>query len=145
MAKMWAGAVVLALAAAGCGGGSDDNAPTKAEFARKANAICAKGNRTIEAAANRTFTTKAPPPKSEQIAFVKKDVLPSVESQVSDIRALTPPKGDEDRVKAILDSADQAIAKTKKNPQLATEEGKNDPFAPANKLARQYGLKTCGS
>jgi hypothetical protein len=145
MTKMWAGAVVLALAAAGCGGSSDDNAPSKAEFARKANAICAKGNRTIDAAAKRTFTTKATPPVSKQIAFVKKDALPSVEKQVSDIRALTPPKGDEDRVNAILDAADQAIAKTRKDPLLATQEGKKDPFAPANKLARQYGLKTCGS
>jgi hypothetical protein len=146
MTKMSVGIVALALALAGAGcGGSDDNGLSKAEFTRKANAICAKGNKEIDAAANKTFTEKTEPPVSDQIAFIKDSVLPNVEQQISDIRALKPPEADKDKVEAILDAADEALAKTKKDPALGREEGPRDPFAQANKLARQYGMKTCGS
>jgi hypothetical protein len=71
-------------------------------------------------------------------------LLPSVEDQVSKIRALGAPKGDEDQVNAILDAADEGVQKGKQDPLSLTKEGSAGPFDKANKLANAYGLKTCG-
>ena len=138
-------AVALALVAAGCGG-DGKKAPSKAEFLRKGNAICAAGNREIDAGAKKMFGTgNNKRPSASQIKEFATDVaLPSVERQVAQLKKLTPPKGDEDKVKEILDAADQGLAKAKQDPSsLAAESG--GPFERANQLANAYGLRVCGS
>ena len=140
-------AVVLAatFAMVACGSSSsDDNAPSKAEFVKQADAICKKGNQEINQAAKKVFTTKAQPSKAEFEKFANETLIPSVQKQVDGVDGLTPPKGDEDQVQAIVDAANQAIAKAKQDPTLM-ESNKTDPLLKANKLAKDYGLKVCGS
>jgi hypothetical protein len=74
-------------------------------------------------------------------SFVTDDLIPSVEDQVQQISELPPPAGDEEQVQAILDAAQQGIEEGKSDPQSFQ---KSDPFAEANKLAVQYGMKECG-
>ena len=143
--------LAIALVAAGCGsskksGESGSSKITKAEFLRKGNAICAQGNKELDAQGKKLFAGQKSKPTKAQIAeFAKKYAIPSVEKQVNGIRALGAPAGDEDKVKAILDAADEGVAKLKQDPAaLAASEG-SDPFAKANKLARDYGLTVCGS
>ena len=143
-------ACVLAIApvAAGCGSSKKSESSqtiTKAAFLKKGNAICAQGNRDINAGGKRLFgTNRTKKPSTKQLkAFATTVLLPSVESQVNGIRALGAPKGDEATVKAILDAADEGVAAGKKDPLSLTKEGA-DPFAKANRLARAYGLKVCG-
>ena len=135
--------LVLALAATGCGS-SDKKTPSKAEFLKKGNAICTKGNKEIEAAGRKLFTSQKRPPRAKMLAFAKDTILPSVQRQVDQIRALGAPKGDEKKVKAIVDAAQAGIDKAKKNPLLLTQQGEG-PFKQADTLARAYGLKVCGS
>jgi hypothetical protein len=138
-----AGAVALAATVAiGCG--SSDDGPSKAEFVKKGNAICAKGNKQIEAEAKKTFSSGRPT-KSQITTFMTQTVIPSTQKQVDEIKALDPPKADEDQIKEITDAADAALAKTKANPISGVQEGAKDPFAKANQLAKAYGLKACGS
>jgi len=125
---------------AGCGD-SDDDAPSKSEFLAKGNAICAKGNKDIDAAAEKAFG-ESQPTKQEIEDFATQSAIPSVESQVSQLRDLKPPKDDEDQVDAILAAAEADIEKVKADPSLF--EGDTDPFADANKLAEDYGLTECG-
>jgi len=119
---------------------TSSEALTKEEFVAQANAICAQGNKEIDAAANDVFSSGKPSP-AEMEDFVTQDLLPSVEDQVQQISELPPPEGDEEQVQEILDAAEQGIEEGKSDPQSFQ---KADPFAEANQLAVAYGMKECG-
>lgn len=137
-------AVVAAAVGAGCGS-SDDEGLSKAEFVKQADAICAKGDKRIEAVAEKTFAGGKQPDKAEITKFISDTALPETRKQIEGIEDLDPPKDDEDEVNAITDAANEAIEKIEANPELGAQEGADDPFAKATKLAREYGLKDCGS
>lgn len=137
----------LALVGAGCGGGDDNKSSSsisKAEYIRKGNAICAAGNKKIEAKAGQVFGTKQKPSEGQLTQFASTVLLPSVEQEVAQLKKLGAPSGDEDKVKAILAAADDGIAKGKQDPLSLTQD-KGGPFEKANSLARAYGLTVCGS
>lgn len=138
-----AAALATGLIAAGCGGGDDDSSSdlTKAEFITKADAICAQGNKEIQQAFEALGQGKPSQAQLDQIAT--DTLLPSVEKQVSQIRDLGIPKGEEDQVNAILDSAQSGIDKGKADPSSLVSD-QNDPFKEANQLAKQYGMTECG-
>ncbi|MGZ5326344.1 MAG: hypothetical protein ACXWEL_06905 [Solirubrobacterales bacterium] len=142
---LFAGVLAIALIAVGCGGGSDNTSSTsdltKAEFIAKANAICAQGNKEIQQAFEALGQGKPSQAQLDQIAT--DTLLPSVEKQVSQIRDLGIPKGEEDQVNAILDSAQSGIDKGKADPSSLVSD-QNDPFKEANQLAKQYGMTECG-
>jgi hypothetical protein len=150
------------LIAAGCGGGNDatvsgasgpsgatgaQRAPlTKEAFLAKGNAICKKGNQDLNQAGQQFFNSlglnQGQMPSSDQIQqFATETAIPKIQSQISAIEALPAPSGDEDQVKAITDAAQADLEKLKQDPSLL--ESRNDPFADANKLAKQYGLDAC--
>lgn len=142
MTRRICGVLVIAMMVAipvGCG--SDNKAPTKAEFVKKGNAICKAGNAKIKLAGKKVFKGK---PTSQQLnAFATKVLIPNVQAQVTAIKNMTPPKGDESKVKAIVDSAQKGLDKGKVNPALLTQNGPG-PFARSNKLTTAYGLTVCG-
>jgi hypothetical protein len=137
-----AAVLAVGLVVAACGSSSDDDALTKAEFLKQGNAICAKGNKEIDAAANKTFTKGQQPSKAQITKFAEDTLIPSVEGQIDDLRDLTPPSADEDQVNKILDEAESAVDKTKDDPSVFAQN--QDPFKKANQLAIDYGLKECG-
>jgi hypothetical protein len=137
--------LVLALMLAGCGGSDDSTeqvAQDKVVFLEKADAICAKGNQRVETANEEAFGDEpAKPAEVEQ--FVQAELVPAVQAQVNQIRALPMPSGDEEEVEEMLDAAQSDIDKAKSEPNLAVE---NKPlFVDANALASDYGLTECGS
>jgi len=141
--------VGLVLAACGSNNNSTSTtALTKAEFLKKGNAICKKGNQQINKAAHQTFTKKkyptGPPPQSVQKKFATDTLIPTVQGEIDGVKALGAPAGDEAQVKAIIDSAQSALDKGKADPTLLLQNGKKDPFAKSNKLANAYGLTVCG-
>jgi hypothetical protein len=136
-----AGACALAATVAiGCG--SSDDELTKAEFLKQGNAICAKGNKEIDAAANKTFEKGKEPSKAQITKFAEDTLIPSVEEQINGLRDIDPPSADEDQVNKILDEAESALDQTKDDPSLFAAN--QDPFKKANQLANQYGLTECG-
>ena len=140
-------AVGAALVASGCGGDDDEDSTTaalsKQEFIKQADQVCAKGDKEIEQAAGDVFGGGQQPARQEQERFITKTVIPNVQQQVDDVRALTPPEGDEKEVAAILDSAQEGSDTVEKDPSVLTGGGK-DPFAESDRLASDYGLKQCG-
>lgn len=143
LAAMLAGLILLA----GCGGGGSSSSTTalsKSEFLAQGNAICAKGNKEINAAGSKAFTQGQAPSQADQDKFVTDTVIPNIQTQIDGIEALTPPSGDEDQVTAITDAAQSALDKAKADPSVITDpSGGSDPFAEANKLATDYGLDQC--
>jgi hypothetical protein len=143
-----------AFVAAGCGGDDDDDETTAATtggeggalskdaFVTAADGVCAQGDQRIEQEAEQQFKSGGEPSAKEQEQFYTDTVLPNIQSQIDGIRALTPPEGDEEQVTAILDAAQEAIDESEQDPSVVT--GGDDPFAEANQLAEEYGLKDCG-
>ncbi|MDX6615373.1 MAG: hypothetical protein QOD60_464 [Solirubrobacterales bacterium] len=119
-----AATLAVALVAAGCGSSSTSStasstspaALTKTEFLVKANAICAAGNRA-------------------------KPSVASIQAQISGVRALGAPSGDEATVTKMLDTAQADLNTVKSNPALLS--GKSDPFTDFAALAHPYGLTQC--
>jgi hypothetical protein len=158
MRKLFAcGAVAAGIVfAAGCG--SSDNSTTtgasgasgaagaalsKPQFIAKADAICKQGNQAINKAAHDTFTQGQKPSSAEIEKFATDTVIPSIQEQITAIRALPAPSGDEDQVKALLDAVQASLDKVKADPSLLTQQN-STAFDQANQMAKDYGLKVCG-
>jgi hypothetical protein len=149
---MLAGVVAIAVVAAGCG--SSDNSSestaslTKAEFIKQGDAICKKGNKEIEEgfesfAKENNLPQGKEPTKAQGRELVETVLVPDIKAQAEGIRALGTPSGDEAEISAMLDSLDEGIEEAEKDPE-ALFTAKSDPFASANKQAKEYGLKVCG-
>ena len=152
----------VSLVAAGCGGDDDDDTTaattattgetgaaggeplSKQEFITEADRICAQGDKEINRAAGEVFQQGQQPSPEEQEQFISDTVLPNTQAQIDGIGALTPPEGDEEGVSAILDAAQEAIDRGEEDPSALVQEGGEDPFAEATRLAGQYGLEKCG-
>lgn len=144
------GVVAIAAIVAGCGGSDDESSSlTKTQFIAQADAICKKGNAEIESEFE-AFTKKngidenEEPSKAQQAEVSEAILVPNIQSQSEEIRALEAPSGDEDEISAMLDSLDEGVEEVEANPQAPFESKQPDPFGPANKLAKEYGLKVCG-
>jgi hypothetical protein len=131
--------LAVVLVAAGCGGGDDDTL-TKAQFIKQADAICKKGNKRIDAAAQDIFTGQQQPSKAQLTTFATDTLIPDVQRQVDEVRALNEPSEDEDQVNAFLDSAQSELDKGKENPLYMTS---SKSFSETNQLGQQYGFKVC--
>ena len=147
-----ASAAVLAvgLLAAGCGSSSTTTssgasgasgvqgvALSASQFVSQGNAICAAGNKVLNAAAKATFTSKNP--SDAELRSFADVAVPSIQGQIDDIRALAPPADQADKVTAFLDAAQTALDKVKADPSLFA----GNAFRGVNKLAVGVGLKTC--
>ena len=88
------------------------------------------------------FKSPGQPTRAETIAFARKVAVPTAQAELDQLRALRPPKGDEARVKAILDASQAAVDKVRANPSLLVGDNGSDR---ANRLARAYGLTACAN
>jgi hypothetical protein len=157
---MLAAVLTVAIVAAGCGSSSEDSsgdtgssdttetsaALSKAEFIKQGDAICTKGNKTIETEANEfaeenDVNTQKPTraQKEEVIAAV---VAPSVRKQGEEIAELGAPSGDEAEIEAIVAAVEEGADELEEDPGLLIDN--KNPLAKSSKLAASYGLKVCG-
>ena len=101
---VWSLAVVLSLslaAFAGCGGG-DSETLTKAQFIRRADAICVENSENLIEPINEYMARHANSSlsKNELTAHaVQQTMLPQFQTQVDQIRNLGAPAGDEKEVR----------------------------------------------
>ncbi len=132
--------LVLSLVACGGGGGL-----SRAEYAQKADAVCADYNKKLNA-------LPRPTSQKELDAFVGKAV-PLVDEARGKLADLKPPKDEEGTAKAwnqansdVLHALeklrDAAKAKDRPKMQAALREG-NTANQHANDLARTLGMKAC--
>ena len=147
----------LAFAAAGCGGNDEtttvagasgatgvSGAPlTQDEFIAQADAICKSANQDIEQQANDVFGG-GQPTAADVEQFANAVLVPNLQDQVDQLRALTPPEGDEDQINAMIDDLDSAASQVEDDPSLLQGSDNSGPFADVNQQAEDYGLKVCG-
>jgi hypothetical protein len=139
---------VVALGVGGCGGGDDGGERlSKAEFIRRADAVCSKYEARLDAlgqptnvAELRTFADKA---------------LPIAEDGREELGGLRPPSELQDTYDAWLEQGDEAIEIVERlrdaaadNDQAEIQQIAQDAEradAEANRLAEQIGFEQCGA
>lgn len=141
-----AGLLIVGLGAAGCGSSSSTpsastkSAPvaaiTRTEFLAKANAICGSADPLLSEASAKLASH---PSRAQVAAIVKGTYVPSVEAQISGIRALGTPDGEQVAVAGMLKLVQIDLSKLKSNPMLVT----TDVFGNFAKVAHPYGLTAC--
>ena len=141
--------VALAAIVAGCGSDDSDTTATesltKAEFIKQGDAICKKGNDQSEGEAEEfaeenDFTLEKA--SKEQLEEAVAEVLvPNLNQQVEDIRALGVPEGDEEQVEEILDSLEGAASEIEDDPGMVFD---GEVLEKPGKLAGAYGFEVCG-
>jgi hypothetical protein len=139
--------LAAASAAAGCGGGGSEDStppPTKAAFIKRADAICEKTD-TTQKAAFKVFSQKNPNAagRSGEEEVVVVVGLPPVRTEVKELAALPTPGGDEEKIAAILRGIEEAVKEGEAEPSTMLKKGSSGPFAPVERLAREYGFKAC--
>lgn len=144
-----AAALAAGLIAAGCGGddGNDDAssdtgteaaALTHEQFVTQANQICKEGNAELNAAGEQSNPKPGTP---EFDAFVTDTLVPNIQGQIDDIRALGIPEEDA-AVNDTLDKAELIVQDISEDPSAILD---GDPFAPINKDLTDAGLTECAS
>jgi hypothetical protein len=142
-----AGTLTIALGVAGCGsGGTKSNATqaipvtgiTKADFVKRANAICVKGNAESKAAAAKLG---ANPSEGQIVTFVRSTEVPAVQAQINAIRALGAPPGDAAKIAEMLKLAEHAVKEVKIQPTVISSGV--DVFSGFAGIAHPYGLTSC--
>lgn len=134
--------IAVVILAAGCGGSSR---LSKAEYAKRADAICTKYNAKIRALGRPTAISGLP-------AYVDK-ALPLARKGDDELRALKPPKDDEQTAKEWLDQNDSVVGSmerlrnaAKKGDRPGIQTALNEASSAnqtANRLARRLGLRVC--
>jgi len=147
-----AGAMAIAIVAAGCGS-SDDGTETavvltKTEFIAQGDAICKKGSEQIEDEANAFAeendidTNK--PTKEEQEEVISGVLGPALQKQADEISALGAPDGEEEKTEAIVAALESGAEELEDDPGTLLEESGTGPLDKANELANKFGFKECG-
>lgn len=143
--------VAIALIVAGCGSDSsttDSTATlTKAEYLKQGNAICAAGNKEINAGFEKffeenEFSKKNQPTQADFQEAAEEVVIPSVRKQIDELEELEAPEGEEEKYEALFENAEAQLEKGEEDPSLLTDEN-NDLFAGVNKEAKALGLGSC--
>lgn len=138
----WIGVAVTVglLVLQGCG--SDSSAPTQAEFVKEATAICRKGEEErgeVFKRLSQKYAGKQPSLKTREEAVLK--LIEPYRQQTEQLAELTPPKGDEAQVEAIVAAMESGVERAEGSPASLLSSG--SLFQKANKLATDYELSRC--
>jgi hypothetical protein len=161
---------LCAALVAGCGDdGSDVTTdagplvPSKRDYIVQADTICANTQQGIETEAELTFKISARdftvtpsgeivfkpgrrPSDAEIERFGTDVVIPAFRVQLAELRALTPPTGDEAEVQRIYAAAIRGVDRLQDEPSLFTDsDAVRRELAEARRLGRAYGFFNCGT
>ena len=150
---------VLAMAiASGCGGGgngssgAESSAPaiTKAAFVKGARKICSETGEKMRtqgvAFLEKVMKESGKSFKGAEVTLVSEWLVPKLETEVKELRALGAPSGEQGEVDAIYEALKEVIALAKSNPKryLYDQVNGKHPYREVEKLATAYGIPECG-
>ena len=127
-------------------GDDDDKGPSKADYIKEADAICARSDNDTQEIFDAAFADPSDPQPEEAQEAIKA-ALPVVKKDLAELRALEEPKDDKDEVEAIWVAIDEGIAtldEASADPATSLTALTSEPFAPGERLAGDYGMDACG-
>lgn len=131
----------MAVLVIGCGGSSDDSSgPTKDDYIAQADKICEDGNAEIQAIGTKLGANAS---KADTLDAVENDLIPAIEARTKTLEALERPSADEAELEAYYQALDDGVSTIADDPKMVFSS-QADPFAASDKLAGEYGFKTCG-
>ncbi len=150
MAMLWVGALVFAMFVAGCGGSSESvdttltvSSLSKAQFIQKANVICyaGKGQQAREYVKYEQLHPNLPRFNigTEAIGTI---FIPSVESQLVEVRELGAPAGEAGRIEAFWGGLERSLSVIKEE-GLSAATAIRHAFMPNGRRIYDYGLDGC--
>jgi len=118
---------------------------TKEAWIRKADKICSSANRKLGPLVEEHFGDLGPNerPSSDEIEGYAEDFVGIARKEVAKIKKLVPPAEDKATIKELLSAESDAIDAIDDDPELFISD--DNPFEEVSQLARDYGLKVCGS
>jgi len=138
-----AAAAVLLVVLSGCGGSGGNETPTKAEFARKGEAICGKlQSEKEEHIAKLAKEAQGKVPSVAQREATLLETVGSYEKVAGEIGELSAPAGDEKKVEAIVAAMKESAENVKADPGTSLTNSEI-AFKKANSLLAAYGIKGC--
>lgn len=163
---------VLVVGLGGCGGDDNDGdvttdpaslVPSKRDYVVQADTICAGADQRIETEAEVSlgidandfrltpageivFRPGRRPSDARIRRFGTEVVIPALREELADLRALTPPAGDEAEVAAIYERAEAGVDRLAANPDSFNDQGAvRQALTEARRLGRRYGFFECGT
>jgi hypothetical protein len=117
-------------------------APSREEYIAQADEICRKAEEEFTKAVEQGFEGQSP--NQEEVgAALETAFTENLEGQLGDLRALTPPAGDEQALAAMYESLELAIQEIADDPSSLASPSR--AMKDASRRARAYGLEQCGS
>jgi hypothetical protein len=130
----------------GCGGGgqpTDSGSLTRAQFIKRASAIC----RSEEARKTRALRLASEPGKSylagsrrDLEKLVSEAILPLYAEMIEEMAELSPPPKDAAKVERIVSQYERKLDQAEANPRRQIVD---DSFVEVNRLAASYGIEGC--
>ena len=143
---MLVGVVALAVLVAGCGSSDDETTTvevslTKAQFVKQGSKVCAEELKTMSKGLKafsdeHDLTKKLNKEDTEEL--VETVFQPGFEGQFEGLGELSPPKGDEKQVEAILTQFEEGLDKGSENKEKFVAE-----LSTAMRALEKYGIKEC--
>lgn len=126
------------------GAGSDSSPLSKVEFVKKGDEICtrvpANYGKLLQTFEKEAKADGKPKPSTAEGNL--KAAVPPLHTAVEEFEDLTPPKGDEPKVEAMIDALEAAAKGLEEKPSSELS-GPQSPFAEFQKLTGEYGFKAC--
>jgi hypothetical protein len=144
-----AGSLIIGLLVAGCGGGDSADAQQidKATFVKEATRICKQASGKLAAEFTAVNTKEAAKPDYDytetQIAIVKTVLVPRLEEELRQIRALGIPEEAKKEAEALLTAYQKGIERTKAKARTFIVTEGIAPYEIAELAATRLGLSEC--
>jgi molecular chaperone DnaK (HSP70) len=140
------GVMAVGLLAVGCGGGDDEPAPiAKKSFYKQANDICwdtsyEKLNPELGKLIRKTAKSNEQQTKDIEAEYVADVLVPNVQTEVDELRALGMPRGDEPKIEAFLDEVQEVMEKAEESPE---DYPSKVSLSKASSKAESIGVQEC--
>jgi hypothetical protein len=149
---VWLGAatvVGLLLVLSSCGGGGEE-ALTKTQYVRRANAICTRFSKNLvresEAFSKEHGLNTAALNQHEREQIILGVLLPNVEERLDELKELPAPKGEEAKTAQMISTQEVALEEARSHPvrSAAPIAHRGEPFRMAMDMTADYGIWLCG-
>ncbi|HEU5061651.1 MAG TPA: hypothetical protein VFT79_00690 [Solirubrobacterales bacterium] len=107
---------------------------------KEANALCSKYNEQMTKAFVEFSKENPSPSPAEAAEGIRAVTVPATKQEIEDLRQLTPPSGEEEKVEALIERREEALEKIEEEPNFKTS---GDPFEEFNQPLTDYGLTEC--